>query len=277
MATQSGEQHAGDLLVPLEVTHVGAVTHVVLADPSRHNAQTPHLWAALARTARELPTTTRVVVFRGAGRSFSAGLDLALGSPEGMAGMFGTAPDAASIADRIATFQEAFTVWRELPVVVVAAVQGHAIGAGFQLALAADLRIAADNVSFCMGEIRLGLVPDLGGTARLVDLVGTDRALEICLTGRTIHAAEARDLGLTTLTVPRDELDDTVADLVAAVLAADPAAVATMLPLLRGARGRTAREQLRAEREAQAGIIAARIAQAGASAGPAASVDGDRA
>lgn len=262
MAKSEENAHAAAMQVPLTVTHDGPVTQVVLDDSNRHNAQTPQLWAALAQTARELPATTRIVVLRGAGASFSAGLDRAFASPAGMASLFGAAPGAESIAERIATFQEAFTAWRELPVVVVAAVQGHAIGAGFQLALAADLRIAADDVSFCMGEIRLGLVPDLGGTGRLADLVGTDRALEICLTGRTIRAAEAHDLGLTTLTVPRAELDDTVADLVAAVLAADPAAVTAMLPLLRGARVRTRDEQLRAEREAQAALIAVRFAAA---------------
>ena len=248
--------------MPLRVRHDEAVTWVQLEDPRRMNAQTPELWAQLARVARELPASTRVVVLSGAGSAFSAGLDRSVATPAGMAGLFGATPDAGSIAERIATFQEAFTLWRELPVVVVAAVQGHAIGAGFQLALAADLRIAADDVSFCMGEIRLGLVPDLGGTGRLADLVGTARALEICLTGRTIRAAEAHDLGLTTLAVPRDELEETVADLVAAVLAADPAAVEAMLPLLRGARARTREAQLQAEREAQAGLIAARFAAA---------------
>ncbi|MDO5710267.1 MAG: enoyl-CoA hydratase/isomerase family protein [Micrococcales bacterium] len=248
--------------VPLRVLHDGSVTHVVLDDPSRHNPQSPQLWEALARAARELPDATRIVVLRGNGPSFSAGLDRAVASPAGMAAFFGGAADADSIAARIAGFQEAFTAWRELPAVVVAAVQGHAIGAGFQLALAADLRIVADDVSFSMGEIRLGLVPDLGGTGRLVDLVGTDRALEICLTGRTIGAVEAQDLGLSTLTVPRDELDETIQDLVAAVLAAEADAVTVMLPLLRGASSRTRAEQLRAEREAQAGLIAARFADA---------------
>ena len=69
--------------------------------------------------------------------------------------------------------------------------QGHAIGAGFQLALACDLRVLAEDAQFSMAEVTLGLVPDLGGTKRLVELVGYARALEICVTGRRVGAAEA--------------------------------------------------------------------------------------
>lgn len=137
--------------------------------------------------------------------------------------------------------------------------QGHAIGAGFQLALAADLRVLADDASLCMGEILVGLVPDLGGTGRLVELVGPDRALEICLTGRRIGAIEAVGLGLASVSVPSAELEATVDDLVEAVLAADPAALRELLPLLRGATTRDRAAQLAAERGAQARLIARRL------------------
>ena len=73
----------------------------------------------------------------------------------------------------------------------IAAVQGHAIGAGFQLALACDLRILADDAKLCMKEPALGLVPDLTGTKPLVDIVGLPRAIELCLTARTVAAEEA--------------------------------------------------------------------------------------
>lgn len=213
----------------------------------------------LARVARGLPVETRAVVLAGQGPAFSAGLDRRLFTPAGLVEQFGAGGGEAAIADRIAGFQEAFTAWREVPALVVAAVQGHAIGAGFQLALAADLRIVADDVSFCMGEILVGLVPDLGGIGRLVDLIGTDRALEVCLTGRRIGAAEAVALGLATVAVPAAELDGTVSDLLEAVLSADATAVAELLPLVRGASTRSRDEQLAAEREAQARIIAARM------------------
>lgn len=245
--------------VPLRVSHDGAVTWVRLDEPRRMNPQGPALWAQLASVARELPQETRAVVLCGSGPSFSAGLDRRALTPAGLTALFGDSAEPEAIAARIAGYQEAFTAWRDCPALVVAAVQGHAIGAGFQLALAADLRIVADDVSFCMGEILVGLVPDLGGTGRLVDILGPDRALEICLTGRRIGADEAVALGLATLSVPVDELDSAVGDLLEAVLAADPAAVGELLPLLRGATGRDRAEQLAAERAAQSRLLAARL------------------
>jgi enoyl-CoA hydratase/carnithine racemase len=99
--------------------------------------------------------------------------------------------------------------------------------------------------------VTLGLVPDLGGTKRLTELVGPSRALEICLTGRRIAADEADRIGLATAVVPGAELDAAVRDLAAAVLAADREAVAEIKALVAGAGGRTYEAQDRAEREAQ--------------------------
>ena len=123
-------------------------------------------------------------------------------------------------AERIAGFQAAFTWLRRPSLVTIAAVQGHAIGAGFQLALNCDMRVLADDARFSMAEVTLGLVPDLGGTKRLTELVGYARALEICVTGRRLAADEAERIGLATVVVPAAELDGAVADLAAAVLAA---------------------------------------------------------
>ena len=114
------------------------------------------------------------------------------------------------MAESIATWQEGFT-WLRVPTFVsIAAVRGAAVGAGFQLALACDLRVLADDARFCMQEPLLGLVPDLTGTKPLVDLVGYSRALEICATTRWVAADEAREIGLATAVVPGDELDDAV-------------------------------------------------------------------
>jgi enoyl-CoA hydratase/carnithine racemase len=129
------------------------------------------------------------------------------------------------------------------------------VGAGFQLALACDLRVVADDARFAMRETSLGLVPDLGGTKPLVDAVGYSRALEICATGRWVEAAEARDLGLATLVVPRQRLDESVADLVAALTEPLHGAVAGVKQLLVGAADRTYDEQLLAERVVQAGRL----------------------
>jgi enoyl-CoA hydratase/carnithine racemase len=194
-------------------------------------------------------------VLRGAGRAFSAGLDRAMFSADGVAGAPGVAAlaggSAASASAQIAAWQRAFD-WTSRPAVVsIAAVHGHAIGAGFQLALGADIRIVADNAQFTMAEPTLGLVPDLGGTKRLVDLIGYSRAAEICLTGRRVEALEALAIGLASKVVPADVLDAAVAQAVAALLAVDRDAAAETKALLLGAAGRTQAEQEAAERDAQ--------------------------
>ncbi|MBC3990972.1 enoyl-CoA hydratase/isomerase family protein [Streptomyces sp. AC563] len=232
-----------------------AIATVTLTNPAKRNAQTPALWRALIEAGRLLPGTVRIVVLRGEGRSFSAGLDRQAFTPEGFEGEpsfvdMGRGPEAELDAT-IAAYQEAFTWWRRNDIVSIAAVQGHAIGAGFQLALACDLRICADDAQFAMRETSLGLVPDLAGTHPLVSLVGYARALEICATGRFVHAEEAERTGLANLVVPAAELDATARDLAAALLAAPRDAVIETKALLRGASDRTFDEQRAAERAAQ--------------------------
>jgi enoyl-CoA hydratase/carnithine racemase len=226
----------------------GPVATITLCRPDVLNAQTPQMWARLRAIGAELPGDVRVVVVRGEGRAFSAGIDLSVAQAEFAA--IGTV-DPAVAADRIAGYQAAFSWLRRPDVVTVAAVQGHAIGAGFQLALACDLRVATQDARFTMAEVSLGLVPDLTGTKRLVELVGYGRALEICATGRRVSAADAQAMGLTNLVVPAGELDAAVADLCAALLAPPRDAVVEVKALLLGAAGRSPAEQELAEREAQ--------------------------
>ena len=230
----------------------GPIATVTLSRPDVLNAQTPAMWAELVTISRKLPGDVRVVIVRGAGRAFSAGLDLSVARGEGDSSLADLSRlSADECAERIAGFQSAFTWLRRPSLVTIAAVQGHAIGAGFQLALNCDLRVLADDARFSMAEVTLGLVPDLGGTKRLTELVGPSRALEICLTGRRIAADEADRIGLATAVVPGAELDAAVRDLAAAVLAADRDAVAEIKALVAGAGGRTYEAQDRAEREAQ--------------------------
>lgn len=230
----------------------GPVATVTLCRPDVLNAQTPAMWRAMSDFSRDLPGDVRVVVVRGEGRSFSAGLDLSVANASGPGSFaeLATLPEQ-ECADRIAEFQSGFTWLHRPDVISVAAVQGHAIGAGFQLALACDLRVLAEDARLSMAEVSLGLVPDLAGTGRLVDLVGYARALEICATGRRIDAVEADRLGLATLVVPPAELTGAVDDLVAALLAPARDAVVEIKALLAGAARRTPAEQQRAEREAQ--------------------------
>jgi enoyl-CoA hydratase/carnithine racemase len=228
---------------------------VTLSRPERLNAQTPHTWIWLRRVGLDLPGPVRVVVVRGAGRAFSAGLDRAMFSVDGVDGAPGLMALAAAPAeDAIATiagYQEAFGWLARPDLVSVAAVQGHAIGAGFQLALACDLRVVADDAQFSMAETSLGLVPDLGGTKRLVELVGYSRATEICLTGRRVAADEALRIGLASAVVPGDDLDGAVDATVQALLKPPRDALIETKALLLAASGRSQSEQELAEREAQ--------------------------
>ncbi|WP_019545534.1 enoyl-CoA hydratase/isomerase family protein [Streptomyces sulphureus] len=239
----------------VRLTRDGAVATVTLANPSKRNAQTPAMWRALVEAGRAVPGDVRVVVLRGEGKSFSAGLDRQAFEPEGFEGeqsflSMAQGPEE-QLDETIAAYQEAFTWWRRNDLITVAAVQGHAIGAGFQLALACDLRVCADDVQFAMRETSLGLVPDLTGTRPLVSLVGYARALEICATGRYVRAEEAERCGLANLVVPADQLDGAVADLAAALLAPPRDAVVETKALLAGAAGRSLDEQRAAERAAQ--------------------------
>ncbi|MDX3372103.1 MULTISPECIES: enoyl-CoA hydratase/isomerase family protein [Streptomyces] len=232
-----------------------AIATVTLTNPAKRNAQSPALWRALAEAGRRLPGSVRAVVLRAEGKSFSAGLDRQAFTPEGFDGepsFIDLARGAdAELDATIAEYQEAFTWWRRSDLVSVAAVQGHAIGAGFQLALACDLRVVADDVQFAMRETSLGLVPDLTGTHPLVSLVGYARALEICATGRFVAAEEAVSTGLANLAVPADQLDPAVHDLVSAILAAPRDAVVETKALLQGAQTRDYEAQRTAERAAQ--------------------------
>jgi enoyl-CoA hydratase/carnithine racemase len=225
---------------------------ITLNRPERRNCQSPRTWDELVRVRSELPATVRVVVLRGEGRAFSAGLDRALFTSAADEGILALPrlPEAEASA-RIAEWQRAFD-WSSRPdVVSIAAVQGHAIGAGFQLALGADIRVATEDAQFTMAEPTLGIVPDLGGTKRLVDLVGYSIAADICLTGRRVGADEALRIGLVSRVVPSEGLDAAVEQTVAALLAVDRDAATETKALLRAAARRTQDEQEAAEREAQ--------------------------
>ncbi|MEU8268402.1 enoyl-CoA hydratase/isomerase family protein [Sphaerisporangium sp. NPDC049002] len=233
----------------------GKIATITLDRPDKRNAQTFATWSALALIGRELPEQVRVVVVRGEGPSFSAGIDLRMFTPEGVPGQ-GSFASAAALDDdtfeeRITEAQKGFLWLRRPDIVSIAAVHGHAIGAGFQLALSCDLRILAEDAKFCMKEPALGLVPDLTGTKPLVDLVGVARAVEICLTARVVEAGEALRLGLAEQVVPRDELEAATRKLADALLATDRDAAAATKRLLQGAPGRTLTQQTAAERAEQ--------------------------
>lgn len=232
----------------------GARATITLSRPDSLNAQTPDTWAALAAIGESLGDDVRVVVVRGEGRAFSAGLDRSLFTPApgrpGIAALGTVPPEEADLT--IAGYQAGFSWLRDPSRVTVAAVQGHAIGGGFQLALACDLRIVADDVQFRMAEPALGIVPDLGGTHPLVRSVGYARAVEICLTGRRVGAEESVRIGLALRAVPPADLDAATDELATALVGAPPGAAAETLRLLAGVTdGLDPAAALAAERAAQ--------------------------
>jgi enoyl-CoA hydratase/carnithine racemase len=215
------------------------VLHVTLALPEVRNAQTPAMWRRLAAVPSVLDDSVRAVVLRGDGASFSAGLDRRMFTPEGVPGeesvlsLAGRSP--AEIDAFIVTAQSAFAWWSRVPQVTVALVQGHAIGAGFQLALACDVLIVGSDASLAMRETSLGLVPDLCGTAPLVERVGYARAFGICATGRFVEAQEAVAIGLAIAHIPQTQWEAGLADLLTPIRAAQFGAVAELKQLLQGA------------------------------------------
>jgi len=240
--------------VGLRLDVEGPIATVTLDRPAVRNAQTPAMWIALGEIGRTLPDEVRVVVVTGEGATFSAGLDRAMLDPanagEGsVLGLLALSDEEASA--RIEEFQRGFTWLRDPRFVTIAKVRGHAIGAGFQLALACDLRVVADDAKLAMKESALGLVPDLTGTKPLVEHVGYARALEICATARVVPGEEAARIGLATACVPAAELDAAVADLAAALCAPLAGVVPETKMLLQGAADRDLDEQRRLEREAQ--------------------------
>ncbi|HXR43115.1 MAG TPA: enoyl-CoA hydratase/isomerase family protein [Acidothermaceae bacterium] len=138
----------------------------------------------------------RAVVVYGGERAFAAGADV-----KEMAAM-----SHADMVARAEPLQAAFTAVAAIPKPVVAAITGYALGGGLELALAADVRICAEDAKLGQPEILLGVIPGAGGTQRLARLIGPSRAKELIFTGRTLDAYDALRLGLVNRVVPADDL-----------------------------------------------------------------------
>lgn len=182
--------------VLIEVSeHVATVT---LNRPDKANAVSLDMFDALLDAGREVAANrmVRAVVLRGAGENFCAGIDIGVfQDPSFDFSPTALAPLEHTPANR---FQAAAYAWREVPVPVICAIEGVAYGAGTQIALGADIRIAGPDTTFSVMEIKWGLIPDLAITTTLRDLVPIDKVKELAWTGRVIDADEALALGLVT-------------------------------------------------------------------------------
>jgi enoyl-CoA hydratase/carnithine racemase len=237
----------------LEYSVEGSTAHIVLCRPDRRNTQTPAMWRALAALGRSMPDEVRIVILRAEGPSFSAGLDRSMltdaADVETVRHLIGGTD--LSAARTIGEYQQGFMFLRDPNFISIAAVQGHAVGAGFQLALACDIRVVADDAVFCMKEPALGLVPDLTGLRPLVRQVGYARALEVCVRARNIDAREAVTLGLAHSVVPVGDLASEVDGLVESVLQSDTEAVRETKRLLQSAEDLDLEQQRALESAAQ--------------------------
>lgn len=184
----------------------GRVAVVVLTRPEKHNALDRAMFDAIDAatvTIRELAEAGEIgaVVLRGEGKSFCSGLDIAAIVGDGADFAGSTAAllekhegDIANLVQRVGYR------WKAVPVPVIAALHGNVLGGGLQIALGADIRIAAPDAKLAIAEIRWGLIPDMAITPALPKLIGIDHAKELTLTGRNVSGTEAAQLGLVTRT-----------------------------------------------------------------------------
>ena len=189
-------------LVKVDIeNHVATVT---LNRPDKHNALSVDMFEAIVDAGEQLGSnkTVRAIVLRGEGPSFCAGLDFgemqSLVADQNTAAqtlgrLFKRDNDPDNIAQRVSY------VWQKIDTPVIAALHGVVYGGGLQIALGADIRVTSSDAKFSVMEVRYGLVPDMGITQMLPDLMPKDQALELSLTGRVFGAAEAQDLGVVTM------------------------------------------------------------------------------
>lgn len=189
----------------------------------------------------------RAVVLRGNSVAFSAGGDIREMTPG--------APDTG---EKLAAGARIIQLIADLPVPVVAAVQGHAAGAGFSMAMACDLIYAADNAVFSPSFALIGLSTDLGASYWLPRAVGLPRAKDILLSGRPLDAQSAADLGIVSAVWPADEFEERLAERVGEIAAGPSRAYGAMKRLLNGSSSTTLQEQIEAENVVQVELVSSR-------------------
>ena len=227
------------------------VAWIRLNRPDKLNALTGRMAEevldAVGRVAED--RAVRCLVLTGEGRGFCAGQDLGEFSAGGSA-----PPD---IAEHLRTgYNRTIRALVELPKPVVGGVNGVAAGAGLSLALACDVRLASDAATFLQAFVKIGLIPDSGGTWLLPRAVGYGRALELSITGRRVEADEAARIGLVHRVVPARSFDDELGGLAASFAEAPTRAIGATKRLLSAAEGSTLAETLEREAVAQAEMAA---------------------
>jgi enoyl-CoA hydratase/carnithine racemase len=228
---------------------------VTLTRADKHNGMDMAMLDAVRGAAIRLRKDKRVrtVILRGDGPSFCAGLDFksVFGSPK--AAVIGLKALWSPVRNK---FQDWSMAWREVPAPVIACIHGNCFGAGIQLALGADVRIATPDAKISVMESKWGLIPDMGGVALLRELVPVDVAKELAMTGRILSGAEAHELGLVSHLA--DDPVDAAHKLAAEIETRSPDAVAAAKFLMQEAFGRGESGVLAAERRWQRKLVGSR-------------------
>jgi enoyl-CoA hydratase/carnithine racemase len=227
------------------------VAEVLLARPEKHNALDLEMFEAIRAAQREVAATpvVRVVVLRGDGPSFCSGLDLAAAAAGELD--FDTLTGGREGPANLA--QSTSYGWRETPVPVIAAIHGACFGGGLQIALGADIRIAAPAARLSVMEVQLGLVPDMAITAALPRLLAEDVARELTYTARVVDGVEAARLGL--ITQVADDPAAAAAALARSIAARSPDAVRAAKRLFNEAWTASPEQGLRLETELMKGLL----------------------
>jgi enoyl-CoA hydratase/carnithine racemase len=232
--------------------HVGWLR---LNRPEKLNAMNGLMWSELASLGPQLrdDPDLRALVVIGNGRSFSAGIDLSSFGGDGAGADFSGGSEARERA--VAATQEGYLWLQEAWYPTIAAVRGHALGAGMQLAVACDLRVAAKGARFGMLETRYGLMPDLTGTQLLPRVVGPAKAKELIFTAEMIDADEARRIGLVNQVVDDADLETAVEALAAKLAGQPPIAMRWSKRAVEASTTMPIREGLRFEQQGQAECV----------------------
>lgn len=208
----------------IRLSREGGIVTLSFNRPESRNAMTPAMGEEVVRAVAEIrgDATARVCVLTGTGKAFSSGGDLGMIARDTGAAR---GSDAPSMAGSPRDFYARYLAIHSLPIPTIAAINGHAIGAGLCVALGCDMRIAVADAKMGMTFTKLGIHPGMGATYFLPRLIGTARACELFFSGRVFDAAEAERLGIINRAVPREAFDSTVHALATEIAACAPLAV----------------------------------------------------
>lgn len=240
--------------MPVQSRWIGEIAILTLDRPARRNALSIEDWHALRDQLRAF-SNPRAVILTGNGGHFCSGMDL---SPDNR--VFQrilpsiTEGHERPARDLLNELKDCIAAIRELPCPTFAAIEGSCIGGGLEIALACDIRIAAQDAVISLPEVKAGMIPDLGGCVRLTRLVGPGRASDLIVTGRRIDGEEAYRMGVVERVVPSGDALNAALEAARMVVANAPNAVQLALNVVRGSQDLGTDEALALE--TRAGVLA---------------------